>query len=438
MAAFFATLGAGRPAAPPDEPGDRRPAGDRAPAPAPRALRAGGERRRPPRRATAATSFAVPPPSRSTAAAATPGWRCRSSSTAATSRAGWSVRPSTRRSSRSSPSPRGPGSTRRRRGRCGWPRGQVRRSGSGSTSTSRTGVTTSIRSRPRDPMYALLGQLARDGAAGRRTFVDPARARYLFEQRDVLADDGRAITRAAATAAAGPDVVAAAPGPLLDRASLVASSFVNLFGRANAARIGRDDQASTAAAQLVGAHLYGVEHALAWHGPSDADRIAALPAAGRDEPAADTDGRRRRPRPPGRRDGTARRGLRSRRARRGARPRRPHRRRRRRPARRPRDLPARPRRRGRVPGRRRRRAAVPGGDLPRRRRCRTRHGWRAGSSSTSGTRRAGVAATATASGRSGSRRSARGSSGPAGCSVRPARRSSTPSRHPSRTSPIAS
>ena len=140
-----------------------------------------------------------------------------------------------------------------------------------------------------DPMYALLGQLARDGDAGRRTFVDPTRARYLFEQRDVLADGGRAITRAAAAAAAGPDVVAAAPGPLLDRASLVAAAFVNLFGRANAARIGRDDQASGAAAQVVGAHLYGVEHALAWDGPSDADRHTALPAPRRDDPAADTD-----------------------------------------------------------------------------------------------------------------------------------------------------
>ncbi len=131
-----------------------------------------------------------------------------------------------------------------------------------------------------DPMYALLGQLARDpnGAAGRSVFTDADRARYLFDGRDVLADHGRAVARAAATAAAGPDVHLAAPVAVRDDAALVASSFVNLFGRSNAADVGHDDRASTAAARVVGAHLYGVQHATGSASTvRDEDRARLLP-----------------------------------------------------------------------------------------------------------------------------------------------------------------
>ena len=115
-----------------------------------------------------------------------------------------------------------------------------------------------------DPMYALLGQLARagNGASGRELFTDADRASYLFAERDVLADGGVAIVTAAANAAAGPDVVAGAPSSVLDDASLVASGFVNLFGPANARRARADDRAATGAARILGAHMYGVQHAL--------------------------------------------------------------------------------------------------------------------------------------------------------------------------------
>lgn len=140
-----------------------------------------------------------------------------------------------------------------------------------------------------DPMYALLGQLARDGSAGRDVFADLARARYLFAARDVLADDGRAIIGAAATAAAGPDVVPAAPAAVLDQASLVASAFVNLFGRANAPRVPRADTTSTAAARVVGVHLYGVDHALGWgRGPTDAERSGGSADDAADGPGVGT------------------------------------------------------------------------------------------------------------------------------------------------------
>jgi hypothetical protein len=138
----------------------------------------------------------------------------------------------------------------------------------------------------RDPMYALLGQLSRNGAAGRAVFTDPPRAQYLFAQRDVLADGGRAIVAAASTAAAGPDVVPTASVVVLDRASLVASAFVNLFGPVNAARVDRDDGTAIAAARIVGAHLYGVDHALGWgRGPTDADRSGSEPGAADPWPA---------------------------------------------------------------------------------------------------------------------------------------------------------
>ena len=131
-----------------------------------------------------------------------------------------------------------------------------------------------------DPMYALLGQLARErnGDAGREVFADADRARYLFAERDVLADGGRAIVAAAATAAAGRDVVATAATRLLDDASLVASAFVNLFGPAHADDVGEDERATAGAARIVGVHMYGVQHAMGLDSTvTDGDRIGALP-----------------------------------------------------------------------------------------------------------------------------------------------------------------
>jgi hypothetical protein len=136
-----------------------------------------------------------------------------------------------------------------------------------------------------DPVYALLGQLARDAnaGAGRAVFTDPARARYLLAERDVLADGGRAIVSAAANAAAGPDVIAGAPPALLEDASLVASAFVNLFGTAHAREVGPDDRVATATARLAGTHLYGVQHAMGADSTvTDRERIASLPADRRD------------------------------------------------------------------------------------------------------------------------------------------------------------
>jgi hypothetical protein len=132
-----------------------------------------------------------------------------------------------------------------------------------------------------DPMYALLAQLARpgNGAAGRATFTDVDRARYLFTERDVLGDGGRAITAAAANAAAGPDIVRSAPAATLTDASVVASVFVNRFGRDHADDIGRDDRASSAVASIVSSHMYAVQHATGSdRGIDDADRARTVPA----------------------------------------------------------------------------------------------------------------------------------------------------------------
>lgn len=131
-----------------------------------------------------------------------------------------------------------------------------------------------------DPMYALLAQLARDGRAGRVVFGDHDRAAYLFGGRDVLADGGAAIVAAAATAAAGDDVGPGASPRTLAQASLVASGFVNHFGRANATRASGEVTA-LAAARIVGTHLYAADVALAAPGVTDDERLGALDPADR-------------------------------------------------------------------------------------------------------------------------------------------------------------
>lgn len=131
-----------------------------------------------------------------------------------------------------------------------------------------------------DPLYPLLGQLARDGAAGRVVFADPDVASYVFGRRDVLADGGAAVVAAAAEAAAGAGLGADAPPYVLAQASLVASGFVNHFGTRNAART-TDATASLAAARVVGAHLYAVDVTLAAPDVRDEERVRTLPAADR-------------------------------------------------------------------------------------------------------------------------------------------------------------
>ena len=82
----------------------------------------------------------------------------------------------------------------------------------GCTSTSPRRATGGLDwSAAQDPMYALLGQLARNGRAGRQVFTDRDRAAYLFGERHVLGDGGVGIVTAASAAAAGPDVVPSAP-----------------------------------------------------------------------------------------------------------------------------------------------------------------------------------------------------------------------------------
>lgn len=132
-----------------------------------------------------------------------------------------------------------------------------------------------------DPMYALLAQLANDGRAGQIVFRDPERAVYLFALRDVLADGGDAIVTAAAAAAAGPDVVDGAPDYVLADASLVASGFVNYFGRTNAGRADSSDAVTIGTARIVGAHMYAVDATVAAHDVGDDERIANLTDAER-------------------------------------------------------------------------------------------------------------------------------------------------------------
>ncbi len=117
---------------------------------------------------------------------------------------------------------------------------------------------------PRDPMYALLDQLGRDGAAGRALFTDPAIASYVFGGRDVLADGGRRVTAAAAAAAAGRDVVPTAPERLLADAAEVASSFVNHFGPVHGAEAMHHtpDVVAASVAQILGNHMPSVHQSL--------------------------------------------------------------------------------------------------------------------------------------------------------------------------------
>ena len=117
---------------------------------------------------------------------------------------------------------------------------------------------------PRDPMYALLEQLGRDGRAGRALFTDAAIASYVFGERDVLGDGGRRVTAAAAAAAAGPDVVPTAPADLLEDAALVASAFVNHFGTAHGddAMHRTPDAVARSVAEILGHHVPSVHQAL--------------------------------------------------------------------------------------------------------------------------------------------------------------------------------
>ena len=82
-----------------------------------------------------------------------------------------------------------------------------------------------------DPAYAILRQLGRDGAAGRTLFADRATASYFFAQRPVTEDHGRAVTVAAAAAAATDGVVPAHSPATVHAALFVASAFVERLRR---------------------------------------------------------------------------------------------------------------------------------------------------------------------------------------------------------------
>ena len=66
------------------------------------------------------------------------------------------------------------------------------------------------RSAALDPVYAMLRQLGRDGAAGRAVFSDRTVAEYFFAERPITEDHGQAVTAAAAAAAATDGVVPSA------------------------------------------------------------------------------------------------------------------------------------------------------------------------------------------------------------------------------------
>ena len=200
-----------------------------------------------------------------------------------------------------------------------------------------------------------------------------------------------------------------APTSVLDDASLVASAFVNLFGPANAGDVGADDRAATGAARILGAHMYGVQHALGSDSTvTDGERIARArrrrPSRGHAERRAGRGDRRARQRRVRRAAGrrrcsTRRRSRRSSTSRRAPTPASPALRgglsR----------VPAGGRRRGRPTARlaERRDPAVRARRRSSPRSWRTRPGSRAPSSPTSGTRPSGVGGTATGSSRSGSR-----------------------------------
>jgi hypothetical protein len=112
--------------------------------------------------------------------------------------------------------------------------------------------------RASDPMYGVLEALARDGAAARAVFTDPATARYLLAERRFDLDGLTRLAAAAEAGAAGPEVVPDAPAPLLHDAAFVASAFVNHLGS-------RDDlpdhppaPVAVSAAAILGRHLFAV------------------------------------------------------------------------------------------------------------------------------------------------------------------------------------
>ncbi len=112
-----------------------------------------------------------------------------------------------------------------------------------------------------DPVYAMLGQLGHDGAAGRQLFTDEDRATYFFGTRPITADGGRAVSAAAAAAAATDGVGPDAPAPTLHDAMFIASAFVNLAGASHADEMLRDHRAETsdAVAAILGRHLQSVQ-----------------------------------------------------------------------------------------------------------------------------------------------------------------------------------
>jgi hypothetical protein len=112
-----------------------------------------------------------------------------------------------------------------------------------------------------DPLYALLRQLGRDGAAGRRLFTDEDEATYFFARRSATADGGRALAAAAAAAAATDGVDPTAPAATLHDAMFVASAFVNLTGRAHGDQMLDHPHAETSAAvaAILGRHLQSVQ-----------------------------------------------------------------------------------------------------------------------------------------------------------------------------------
>ena len=142
--------------------------------------------------------------------------------------------------------------------------------------------------RSEDPMYAVLSALLCDGDAGRAVFTDDVHARYLLTERSYHYDGLQAVTAAAATAAAGPDVVPGAAEAVLVDAANVASAFVNFLG----VRPYLFDQplhpdVSTAAATILGVHLFAVHNAVLSPEPMDAPagKTIAIPDKFRTGPA---------------------------------------------------------------------------------------------------------------------------------------------------------
>jgi hypothetical protein len=111
-----------------------------------------------------------------------------------------------------------------------------------------------------DPVYAMLRQLGRDGAAGRAVFTDRTVAAYFFAQRPITEDHGQAVTAAAAAAAATDGVVPSAQPAAVRAAMFVASAFMHDFATAHAKELlGHvDDEVSENVAAVLGRHLPSV------------------------------------------------------------------------------------------------------------------------------------------------------------------------------------